>query len=149
VALIFHKNFLKRCGCAYLLRKSGVMIVRAHYGRPCASRRSRLLSSQQRRESGHSGTAALGHVWTAPGWQEESSLCSCGDYLLSQHRHIKAEELKRCIAIDPAAQWGLPPLDVLQPIGWRYFFSCMSKPRNSNGLSPFIQPCHVCGCGNG
>ena len=27
-----------------------------------------------------------------------------GDYLLSQHRHIEAEEFKCCVAVDPAVQ---------------------------------------------
>ena len=31
-----------------------------------------------RRENGHAVTSSAGHVWTAPGWQEVSSLCSIG-----------------------------------------------------------------------
>jgi hypothetical protein len=38
---------------------------------PCP--RQVCLSSKTRRESGHSGSAALCHVWTAPGWQGQSS----------------------------------------------------------------------------
>jgi hypothetical protein len=70
------------------------------------------------------------------------------NYLLSQYRHIETEEFKRRVAVDPAIAMGLPPLDLLlAPMGWRYYFfgACMSKPRNSNGVSPLTQPCHVCG----
>jgi hypothetical protein len=39
-----------------------------------------LLSALHRSDQDRAATqyAATGHVWTAPGWQEESSLCSNG-----------------------------------------------------------------------
>jgi hypothetical protein len=40
--------------------------------------RSCPLSYDKRHQSGHANFDAMGHVWTAPGWQEEFSLCSDG-----------------------------------------------------------------------
>ena len=70
------------------------------------------------------------------------------NYLLSQYPHIETEEFKRRVAVDPAMQWGCHHwIFCSRRWGWSdYFFgACMSKPRNSNGVSPLTQPCHVCG----
>jgi hypothetical protein len=57
-------------------------------------------STQQRPLCEHTGIDAKGHVWTAPGWQGESSLCSNGR---SSHVFGLFARHTRPLAIMPSA----------------------------------------------
>ena len=64
--------------------------------------------------------------------------------LLPEDQYIEAKKSERRMGIDPVRAATIGPFAAA--MDWSYrFAACISKPKNSNGVSPLTQPCQVFG----
>jgi hypothetical protein len=72
IALVLARIAPTVAPCVEACRNFGML------GRVLINLRRCSLRSDTDRHCATAANVAMGHVWTAPGWQEESSLCSNG-----------------------------------------------------------------------